>query len=211
VALSVAESPRAKAESSSSVLIPVSEIELSHSPVRKWFGYARALLELSLGKSQHWVTHIEHHDDLEGWEPFRSVHLFFDIDDTLNVHRKGLTEKICCWLDDHVTRGKTVVLLTNCSEKRAQEHRERLLQYGCRAELWPVGGKPDVTWLLSCIHERSWSPSDCAMVGDRPTMDMWLAMKAGFSERIWVKSWGARRCYQHPLTWIQGLEWRLLR
>ena len=157
------------------------------------------------------MTRVELSSDLDQWEAFEAKHLFFDIDDTLNAHGQGLTEAICRWLDSHVDRGKTVVLLTNCSERRALQHQENLNIYACRATLWPVGGKPDVKWLLASVSLKHWVPSDCAMIGDRPTMDMWMAKGAGFSERVWVKGWGAHRSSIAPLAWIQNIEWALLR
>jgi predicted HAD superfamily phosphohydrolase YqeG len=189
----------------------VSASNLQHASARKWLCYVRALAELVSGRGHQWFTRIEEQSEIKLWPALEAGHLFFDIDDTLNAHRQGLTKEICCWLNDQMAQGKTVVLLTNCSESRAEEHRQRLLEHDCQAELWPVGAKPDVVWLKKSIDLNGWLVSDCAMYGDRPTMDMWLAMRAGFSERIWVKGWGKNRRYRHPLSWIQGLEWYLLK
>jgi predicted HAD superfamily phosphohydrolase YqeG len=177
----------------------------------KWRCYLRALFDLCLGRASGWVSSVETELDYRAWVMPRSRHMFFDIDDTLNGHRKGLTPSICEWLNELSRGGKSVVLLTNCSEGRSREHQGRLEQYSCDAELWPVGAKPDHVWLRHRILERGWRVEDCAMFGDRPTMDLWMASKAGFAERIWVRAWGLRRKYHSPLSWIQGLEWLLCR
>lgn len=156
------------------------------------------------------MTRVELQKDPNAWALPDAQHLFFDIDDTLNGHRLGLTEELSRWFSSLKDRGYNVVLLTNCSAARAEQHARRLERWPCGAELWPVGGKPDWRWVEQQLTARAWSVEACAMFGDRPTMDLWMAYRLNFSERIWVRAWGVERRYWRPLTWIQGLEWCLL-
>jgi ribonucleotide monophosphatase NagD (HAD superfamily) len=147
--------------------------------------------------------------DIQQWTIEPQSHLFFDIDDTLNAHRLGLNEAIIEKLNKLTQQGKTVALLTNCSAARAQAHLSQL-GHDSKIELWPVGRKPDYIWLTEAIAQRGWDPKDCAMFGDRPTMDLYVAYKASFGSRVWVKAWGINRPWRNPLQWIQNIEWFLL-
>lgn len=156
------------------------------------------------------ITGSEEETELSNWNT-PSRHLFFDIDDTLTPHRAGLNEELCSILDQWTRQEKEIHLVTNCSQGRAEQHRQRLRDFNCKANLWPHGLKPDYKWLCRELGTRGISPKECSFYGDRPTMDLWMAWKAGFAHRIWVKGWR-----QHSnrgsglLRWSQDLEWKLL-
>jgi hypothetical protein len=160
--------------------------------------------------SEKVISSIEESREISKWAT-PSQHLFFDIDDTLGIHRGGLNEEICINLNTLVNQGKSVYLLTNCSLSRANEHKDRLKRYQCKATLWPHGQKPDHVWLKQELSSKGLKAEDCSFYGDRPTMDLWMAWKAGFGHRIWIKGWRSlSKDRTGPLRWIQNLEWRRL-
>ena len=172
--------------------------------------YALSMVDLMVSKGRGWVTHeLEMVQDAESELPNYEV-LFFDIDDTLNADQVGLDEA-CCKLLNRYAEQYSVVLLTNCSERRAEQHRENIKRYQCQAELWEVGNKPNYPWLKKMILKRGWSEKKCAMFGDRPTMDIWCAYKAGFGGRFWVKSWVRNNTSNSITKRIKRWEWKQMR
>lgn len=156
------------------------------------------------------ITSFEDGREISKWS-FSGKHLFFDIDDTLGVHKGGLNADICKELNQLISAGKTVHLITNCSQGRAEEHRSKLREHDCHAEFWQHGLKPDFQWLLGELTTKSMSPSECSFYGDRPTMDLWMAWKAGFGHRVWIRGWRELSSQRTGfLRWIQDLEWTLL-
>jgi len=115
-------------------------------------------------------------------------HFFFDIDDTLNTNKAGLNLEICKLLNKFAQKGD-VVLLTNCSKKRKENHLSNLQKFQCSAQLWEVGKKPNYNWLNSKLIEKGWISNDCAFFGDRLSMDIWMAYKANIKERILVEGY----------------------
>lgn len=172
--------------------------------------YVESILALLKTKGKNWATHSI--DKVEDAEEYLSQfqHLFFDIDDTLNGDGLGLDKKVCDLLDKY-SETHDVVLVTNCSSKRAQQHADNLNKFNCKAELWPVGKKPHYPWLKAEVENRGWSLDKSAMFGDRPTMDIWCAYKAGFAGRFWVKSW-MQKSSPSGLTWyIKKWEWQQIK
>lgn len=168
------------------------------------------MLDLLKSKGQGWATRsIERVQDAES-ELSKFEVLFFDIDDTLNADKKGLDEN-CCELLNRYAKSHSVVLLTNCSGARADQHKENLVRFKCQAELWDVGRKPNYLWLKSMVESRGWSVDNCAMFGDRPTMDLWCAYKAGFSGRYWVRSWVKHNTSNSITDKIKRWEWRQMK
>lgn len=172
-----------------------------------FYYYTLSLVDLLKSKGSGWATHIV--ETVQEAEPelsnFRA--LFFDIDDTLNAHGLGLDEICCKWLNQ-VSETHSTILLTNCSQKRADQHMRNLKKFQCQAELWDVGKKPNYVWLKSMIEQRGWAVNECAMFGDRPTMDLWCAYQAGFAGRFWVRSWGRKNISNAITEKIKRWEWR---
>jgi len=169
--------------------------------------YTFSVIDLCRTGGENWVTKsIETHEEANPLLKDFKV-LFFDIDDTLNAHGLGLDES-CCETLNNYAKSHFVVLLTNCSQKRAQEHGANLMRYQCNAELWPVGRKPNYKWLLTRVLERGWEPRQCAMYGDRPTMDLWCAYRAGFGARFWVQAWARKNKSKSMMDAIKRWEWR---
>ena len=160
--------------------------------------------------SRQWFTQIETQRDPRNWQFGNSKYFFFDIDDTLNAHGQGLKLELLEALKSSLPQEARVILLTNCSARRAREHQQCIQGSHLDVELWPVGIKPDYYWLLQALSLRGWNPRECALYGDRPTMDLYLAYQAGFASRVWVKFWGQQRAWKTPLQWTQNLEWALL-
>ena len=187
------------------------EIFPPRSTLRRYGAYFKALITLIFAPKncRKWFTRHEPSQDLSNWEMGIQKYYFFDIDDTLNGHGQGLTQVLLTHLLQRVPQGSPVVLLTNCSKGRADRHRLQLQAFAGKIELWPVGMKPDYTWLRQALLLRGWEPADCAMFGDRPTMDLYMAYRAGFGCRVWVQAWGVGRPWRSPLQWIQNLEWAL--
>ena len=175
----------------------------------KWSCYFRSLLELRFApqKAQLWVTEVQLELDCSRWILSTPV-LFFDIDDTLAKHGAGLSSALVLQLNHWVDEGHRVILLTNCSESRAREHRSRRERWGGRFEIWPVGMKPNVSWMRAKMAAEAIVPKDCSMFGDRPTMDMWMAWRLGFTCRIWVQAWGLSEDRKGLLGWLQKQEWK---
>jgi FMN phosphatase YigB (HAD superfamily) len=175
----------------------------------KWSAYLRSLLVLCLfpQKAQCWVTEVELQRDCSKWSLSTPV-LFFDIDDTLAEHGLGLSTALVLQLNEWVERGHRVILLTNCSEARAREHRSRREEWRGRFEIWPVGMKPNVRWMKAKMEAEAILPEECSMFGDRPTMDMWMAWQLGFARRVWVQAWGRSVDRKGVLGWLQKQEWK---
>jgi ribonucleotide monophosphatase NagD (HAD superfamily) len=175
--------------------------------------YVSSLFQLIFRPSHFYknvITSIEDQTNISQWKIW-GKHLFFDIDDTLGVHRGGLNADICHSLDLLAENGKSVHLLTNCSHHRAEDHQRRLEEFSCKAELWTHGMKPNYHWLRREIEQRDMLLSDCCFFGDRPTMDLWMAFKAGFGYRVWVTGWRELSPEgKGPLGWIQSIEWKAL-
>jgi ribonucleotide monophosphatase NagD (HAD superfamily) len=157
--------------------------------------------------AQTWPTEICLEADFTRWELHSSV-VFFDIDDTLAAHGDGLNAKLVEQLNFWVEQGKRVILLTNCSLRRQAEHQRRSDKWQGRFEIWPVGKKPNLTWMSEKMLKENILPKDCSMYGDRPTMDIWMAYQLGFKHRVWVQAWGRDRERKGALGWIQNQEWK---
>lgn len=97
----------------------------------KWSCYFRSLLVLCFAPrvAQRWVTEVQLESNFSKWKLSTPV-LFFDIDDTLAKHGAGLTSALVVQLNHWVDEGHRVILLTNCSEGRACEHRSRRERWG---------------------------------------------------------------------------------
>jgi predicted HAD superfamily phosphohydrolase YqeG len=166
-----------------------------------------SLVDLLNSRGKGWATHVVQTVQDAELEIVNFKILFFDIDDTLNAHGLGLNEA-CCELLNQYAKQYSVVLLTNCSQRRAEQHKENLSRFNCEAELWDVGKKPNHRWLRNRLSQKGWLPRNCAMFGDRPTMDLWCAYKAGFGGRFWVHSWAKKNPSNSMTERIKRWEWR---
>lgn len=117
---------------------------------------------------------------------------------------------ICRSLNE-VAAHKSIVLITNCSKYRRRMHQSILKKYRCKAEIWAVGKKPNYRWIRSQIDDRGWELNECAMFGDRPTMDLWFARRAGFSKVIWVTGFANSRKIDSLVDYIRLFERKLMK
>ena len=85
---------------------------------------------------------------------------------------------------------------------------ENMERFSARFELWPVGWKPNIYAMKRKMKEENILASESTMVGDRPTMDLWMADRLGFKDVVWMVAYGRDRAWSGPLSWIQKLEWR---
>lgn len=176
----------------------------------RWWPYLASLRDLLFDRRHFRSIHTDttSEQDPRSWPTDGLKNLFFDIDDTLQPHGGAVSLEALDKLNG-LMEGHRVILLTNCSEARADKHREAI-QGREGIELWPVGKKPDYKWLVGEMKKKGLKPEESAMYGDRPTTDLWMAWKAGFRRRCWVKAYGCSSPRSPALAWIQKFEWRTL-
>jgi HAD superfamily phosphatase (TIGR01668 family) len=109
--------------------------------------------------------------------------LVFDIDDTLCGHQDNITEKSIQLLKDLQSKGFKIAFFSNTKNERKQV---RKVAKDFNIFVFLNSDKPNPTNLGVVLSEMKMKSSQCAVIGDKVSTDLFTAYQIGIPNRILV-------------------------
>lgn len=109
--------------------------------------------------------------------------LVFDIDDTLCGHQDNITEKSIQLLKDLQSKGFKIAFFSNTKNERKQVKK---VAKKFKIFVFLHSDKPNPTNLGIVLSEMKMKPSQCVVIGDKVSTDLFTAYQIGIPNRILV-------------------------
>ncbi len=110
--------------------------------------------------------------------------IIFDVDDTLTGHHNKIGSKSLRLLSNLEKKFK-IAILSNCTTNRRNEIHKMLSSI--QFYIPNKAGKPGVNGYKKIFDQYQIKPHQAVMIGDKFSMDMWSAHKAGIKHKILVE------------------------
>jgi HAD superfamily phosphatase (TIGR01668 family) len=109
--------------------------------------------------------------------------LVFDVDDTLSGHQDNITEKSIALLKNLQSKGFKIAFFSNTKNERKQV---RKVAKDFNIFVFLNSDKPNPTNLGIVLSEMKMKSSQCAVIGDKVSTDLFTAYQIGIPNRILV-------------------------